>query len=108
MASRPPGKRAESWKGEGSGWSADLDGDGALLVLVGGEGLGLLGGDDSVARDELGHDTSHRLNAHGERAHVQQKDVLHLHTWTILHISSLDVSPVLVQALGSKAYRGLL
>lgn len=57
---------------------ADLDGDGALLVLVGGEGLALLGGDDGVAGDELGHHPSHSLNAHGQRAHVQQQDVLHL------------------------------
>ena len=72
------------------GVGTDLDGDGGLLVLVGGEGLGLLGGDDGVARDELGHDAPHRLNAHGQRAHVQQQDVLHLHAckYTRMHPAS--------------------
>ncbi len=57
---------------------AHLDGDGALLVLVGGECLALLGGDDCIPGDELGHDTSHGLNAHGQGAHIQQQQVLHL------------------------------
>ena len=56
-----------------------LDGDGVLVVLVGGEGLRLLGGDDRVASYELGHDTTHCLNAHAEWAHVQQEHALHLH-----------------------------
>jgi hypothetical protein len=58
--------------------TACLDGDGGLLVLVGREHLALLGGDDAVARDELGHHAAHGLDAHGQGAHIQQQDVLDL------------------------------
>mmetsp|Transcript_33495 Transcript_33495/g.52722 ORF Transcript_33495/g.52722 Transcript_33495/m.52722 type:complete len:287 (-) Transcript_33495:1332-2192(-) len=49
-----------------------------LVVLVGGEGLGLLGGNDSVAVDDLGHDATHSLNTVGEGSHIQQEQVLGL------------------------------
>merc|ERR1711968_246889 len=41
--------------GQGALTLEDLDGHGGLLVLVGREGLRLLGRDDGVARDNLGH-----------------------------------------------------
>src|SRR3546814_972726 len=47
---------------------SDLDGDGLLLVLVGGEGLGLLGRDEGVPLDDGGHDASDGLDAEGERS----------------------------------------
>ncbi|GMT04794.1 hypothetical protein PENTCL1PPCAC_26968, partial [Pristionchus entomophagus] len=52
-----------------------LDGDGGLIVGGSGEDLRLLGGDDSVARDDLSHDSSHSLDSHRKRVHVQKDDV---------------------------------
>jgi hypothetical protein len=48
------------------------------LCLVGGERLGLLRGDHSVARDELRHDAADSLNALRERSHVEEEDILGL------------------------------
>merc|ERR1719440_2176423 len=56
----------------------DLDGDSGLVVLVGGEDLRLLGGDDGVARDELRHHAADGLDAQRERRHVEQQQVLGL------------------------------
>jgi hypothetical protein len=55
-----------------------LNRHGGLLVLVGGEHLALLGGDHSVAGNELGHHTTNSLNAQGQGRHIEQQDVLHL------------------------------
>lgn len=41
------------------------NGNSGLLVLVSGEGLGFLGGDDGSSVDDLGHDTSNGLNTKG-------------------------------------------
>merc|ERR1719429_1077859 len=41
-----------------------LDGDGRLIVAVGGEGLSLLGGDRGVPLDQWCHHTSGCLDAH--------------------------------------------
>merc|ERR1719401_71305 len=49
---------------------------GRLVVLVGGEDLRLLGRDHRVAADELGHHTTHRLDAQRQRGHVEQQEVL--------------------------------
>jgi len=57
-----------------------LDEHGGLVVLVRGEGVGLLGGDDRVAVDELGHHAAHGLDAQRQRRHVQEDDVLGLIT----------------------------
>mmetsp|Transcript_17167 Transcript_17167/g.21670 ORF Transcript_17167/g.21670 Transcript_17167/m.21670 type:complete len:466 (+) Transcript_17167:972-2369(+) len=56
----------------------DLDHNSRLVVLVRGEDLRLLGRDDGVTRDELGHDAADGLNAKGERGHVEQEEVLGL------------------------------
>ena len=48
-----------------------------LVVAVGGEGLGLPGGDGRVPLDERRHHPARRLNAEGERRDVQQQEVLH-------------------------------
>lgn len=61
-------------RGEGGGLCY-LNGDGCLLVLVGGEDLRLLGGDDGVPGNQLGHDPAHSLNAQGERRHIEQEQV---------------------------------
>lgn len=52
-----------------------LDGDGGLLVLVGGENLWLLGGDDGVPGDQLGHDSSNSLDTEGEGRHIEEEDI---------------------------------
>ena len=54
-----------------------LDGDGGLVVAVGGEGLGLLGWDGGVPLDQGGHHPTSGLDTHGERSHVQQEQVAH-------------------------------
>mmetsp|Transcript_36198 Transcript_36198/g.90333 ORF Transcript_36198/g.90333 Transcript_36198/m.90333 type:complete len:201 (+) Transcript_36198:676-1278(+) len=56
----------------------DLDQHGWLVILVGGEDLALLGWDHRVARDELGHHAANRLDAQGERGHVEEQQVLGL------------------------------
>ena len=52
-----------------------LDGDSGLLVLVGGEHLRLLGRDDSVPRDQLGHDSTDGLDTQGEGSHIKEEDI---------------------------------
>merc|ERR1719189_1584750 len=51
-----------------------LDGDGGLVVAVGGEGLGLFGRDVGVPLDEGGHHTASSLDTERERSHVQQEE----------------------------------
>mmetsp|Transcript_36699 Transcript_36699/g.86040 ORF Transcript_36699/g.86040 Transcript_36699/m.86040 type:complete len:261 (+) Transcript_36699:761-1543(+) len=66
----------------------DLDVHRRLVVLVCGKDLRLLGRDDGVARDDLGHNTANRLDAQGERRGFQDEDLLALATQD----SSLDSS----------------
>jgi len=54
----------------------DLDGDGVLIVSGSRENLRLLGGDDSVAANELSHDSSDCLNTHGQGVDVKQDNVV--------------------------------
>ena len=61
--------------GHGSLSFVDLDGDCVLVVGSGREDLRLLGGNDCVTRDQLGHDTSDSLNTHGQRVDVQKNDL---------------------------------
>jgi hypothetical protein len=63
-----------------------LDGNRGLLILVGGEHLRLLGGDDGVPRDQLGHDSTNGLNTHRKRSHVQEKDVCNKGQITLVSI----------------------
>ena len=58
--------------------NTDLDEYTWLVVGVGGEGLGLLGGDGGVALDEGCHHPTGRLDTHGQGGNVQQEQVLHL------------------------------
>lgn len=41
----------------------DLDEYSGLVVLVGGKRFGLLGGDDAVPRDNIGHHAAHCFDA---------------------------------------------
>merc|ERR1712232_1438152 len=52
-----------------------LNGDGGLVVAVGGEGLGLLGGDGGVPLDERGHHTAGSLDTERQRSHIKQEKV---------------------------------
>merc|ERR1712203_565192 len=52
-----------------------LDGHSGLVVAVGGEGLGLLGGDGGVPLDERGHHPASGLDTERQRSHVQQEEV---------------------------------
>merc|ERR1719410_996627 len=54
-----------------------LDGDGGLVVAVGGEGLGLLGGDGGVPLDKGGHHSSGGLNTKRQGGDVQEQEVRH-------------------------------
>ena len=54
----------------------DLDEDTGLVVSVGGEGLGLLGGDGSVSGDEVSHDTTGGLDTLGKRGDIEEEHVL--------------------------------
>merc|ERR1739838_719251 len=52
-----------------------LDGDGGLVVRVGGEGLGLLGRDGGVPLDQGGHHATSGLNSKREGCHVKEEKV---------------------------------
>ncbi len=52
----------------------DLDGDGVLVVRGSVEDLRLLGGDDGVSGDELGHDSTNGFNTHGKRVDIKKND----------------------------------
>ena len=53
----------------------DLDRHSGLVVLVGSEGLTLLGGNDAVSRDELRHDTSNGLNSEGQGGDINDNNL---------------------------------
>ena len=63
--------------GHGSLTLVHLDGDGGLVVGVGGEGLGLLGGDGGVPLDERGHHSPSSLDTQGQRSNIQEQQVRH-------------------------------
>merc|ERR1719159_503886 len=61
--------------GHGSFSLEHLDQHSGLVVLVGGEHLGFLGGDDAVLFNELGHNSSDGFNTEGQRGHVNEEDI---------------------------------
>jgi len=67
-----------------------LNEDTGLVVSVGGESLGLLGGDSSVASNEHGHDTTGGLDTHGEGSDIEEEQVLDLFGTLTGEDSSLD------------------
>mmetsp|Transcript_23705 Transcript_23705/g.42221 ORF Transcript_23705/g.42221 Transcript_23705/m.42221 type:complete len:180 (-) Transcript_23705:1006-1545(-) len=74
--------------GQGALALENLDRNHSLLVLVGGEGLGLLGGNDGVAGNELGHDAANGLDAQRQRSHIEKEDILEL----LMAISTEDAT----------------
>ena len=53
----------------------DLNGDSGLVVRVGSEGLGLLGGNGGVPLDQGCHDTTGGLNTHAQGCNIQKQQV---------------------------------
>merc|ERR1711963_355105 len=80
--------------GHGALALVDLDQHSRLVVRVGGEGLGLLGGDGGVPLDQRGHHPTSRLDAKGERADVKEQKILHLLRLVSTQDGSLDSSSV--------------
>jgi len=64
--------------GHGSLSLEDLDGHGLLVVLVGGEDLTLLGGDEGTSGDDGGHHTSDGLDTEREGGGVDDDEILTL------------------------------
>ncbi|GBE60908.1 NAD-specific glutamate dehydrogenase [Babesia ovata] len=62
--------------GHGTLTLEDLNEHTFLVVLVGGEDLGLLGGDGSVPLDEHGHDTTSGLKTEGQGSDIEQQQLL--------------------------------
>jgi hypothetical protein len=75
ITTNPTAGERDYSRGEEQGARHYLDGDSGLLVLVGGEHLRLLGRDDSVPRDQLGHDSTDGLNTQGEGSHIKEEDI---------------------------------
>ena len=69
----------------------DHDVHSRLVVLVGGEDLRLLGGDDSVAADELGHHATHGLNSKSQWSDIEEQKIL---TTLTAQDSGLDCSAI--------------
>mmetsp|Transcript_36703 Transcript_36703/g.86051 ORF Transcript_36703/g.86051 Transcript_36703/m.86051 type:complete len:351 (-) Transcript_36703:174-1226(-) len=82
--------------GHGSLALVDLDVHSGLIVLVGGEDLRLLGGNDSVASNELCHHTTHGLNAQSQWCHIQEQKILAAFTAENASLHGCAVSNCLV------------
>mmetsp|Transcript_16360 Transcript_16360/g.25919 ORF Transcript_16360/g.25919 Transcript_16360/m.25919 type:complete len:300 (+) Transcript_16360:176-1075(+) len=65
-----------------------------LVVLVGREGLGLLGWDHSVTLNKLGHYTTNSFDTHGKRGYIKKKKILGLLTTLTRENTTLDSSSV--------------
>ena len=55
--------------------STNLDSNHTLVVLAGGEGLGLLGRDGRVPLDQAAHDGALSLNSEAERRNIEQNKI---------------------------------
>jgi len=72
----------------------DGDGYSSLLILVGGEGLGLLGWDDSTTLDNRSHNTTNGLNTKGKRGDIDEKNILGLFSSLATEDTTLDGSTI--------------
>ena len=72
----------------------DGDGYSSLLILVGGEGLGLLGWDNSTTLDNRCHNTTDGLNTKGKRGDIDEKNILGLFSSLTTEDTTLDGSTV--------------
>ena len=64
--------------GHGTLTLVDLNEDTGLVILIGGEDLGLLGGNGGVTGDKRGHDTSSGLDTEGKRGNIEKKKLVEL------------------------------
>jgi len=55
-----------------------MNGHGSLVVIGGGEHLGLLGGDGGVLLDQRSGDTAHGFDTQGQGRHIQQQHIFHI------------------------------
>jgi len=72
----------------------DLDEDTGLVISVGGESLGLLGGDGSVSGDEVSHDTTGGLDTLRKRGNIEEEHILDRLVSLSTENGSLDGSTV--------------
>jgi len=70
----------------------DSDSDGSLLVLVGCEGLGLLGWDDGSTLNNRGHDSTDSLNTKRKWGNINEENVFSLLGGLASENTSLDGS----------------
>mmetsp|Transcript_8976 Transcript_8976/g.17567 ORF Transcript_8976/g.17567 Transcript_8976/m.17567 type:complete len:472 (-) Transcript_8976:710-2125(-) len=80
--------------GHGTLTLENLDENSRLVVLIGGEGLRLLRGNDSVALNQLGHHTADSLDTHGKGGNVKQEDALGLFPSLTRKNTTLDSSTI--------------
>jgi len=87
----------------------DLNQDTGLVVGVGREGLGLLGGDGGVALNQRSHDTTGSLDTEGQRGNVEQQNLVGgLGGSVTRQDSSLDGSTVGDSLIGVDGLVGVL
>mmetsp|Transcript_7601 Transcript_7601/g.19690 ORF Transcript_7601/g.19690 Transcript_7601/m.19690 type:complete len:201 (-) Transcript_7601:866-1468(-) len=84
-----------------------LDADHLLVILVGREHLGLLGGDDRVAGNKLGHDATDGLNTEGKRSDIKEEKVLSLFTTLTGKDTTLDSGTIGNSLIGVDTLVGL-
>jgi hypothetical protein len=85
-----------------------LDANSRLVVLGGRKGLALLGGNDGVAGNELGHNTSNGLNAQSEGSNIKKQNVLGLLATFTRQNATLNSSTVGNSLIGVDALVQLL
>lgn len=61
--------------GHGAFTFEDLDGDCVLVISSSGENLGFLGGNNGVARNQFGHDSTDGFDTHGQWVDIQKNDL---------------------------------
>jgi len=79
-----------------------------LLVGVGGEGLGLLGGDDRSTLDNGGHNSTDSLNTEGKRGNINKKDIFSFVTGLSSEDSTLNSGSVSDSFVGVNTAVGFL
>jgi len=82
-----------------------LNVDSGLVILISGENLRFLGGDDSVPTNQFSHDTTNGLNTKSQRSNIQQKKIL---TTFTRENTTLDLSTISNLFIGVNTSVGFL